>query len=418
MKVQCPQCRFESEFSESRIGTIHKCISCKFSFPILEAAGDISQSESVAHSSRVEKSSTMKSTLLTESKISSDEVESYIDSLQELKSQMKQEEKAKSEEEIRNLKIPRPDESTSIELAHSRKTRVSEEALEEGLPLTRTEAHDNRKREREVKVSSTSKGISVEPNTWEELEDKGIEFLKTPSGWGVLSAVIILIFSIVIWWVSSPDQSRTQEAHDPYLSELLRESTPPASSHSSSVETTTPMHAERKTSRTSAPKTNRVPARSRVNTMYTLMFEGRFREVRKLARSSTSIEEKALSYEASFLDENMSSSRKNKAYRELQDLRRRHPDQSALVRSEAAQFLRSDLPPSSARESLRRLESLTLTRSKDPLVFAYIGVAFERLGNPQLALQNWGQALTLQGDFPWIQKQREALTKRASPKSR
>lgn len=122
-----------------------------------------------------------------------------------------------------------------------------------------------------------------------------------------------------------------------------------------------------------------------------------------------SLSERALYFEAVFLDQTSSDSVRRAAVSELNQLAEQYPRSSLLVRSMGVYRI-THQDNKQVPLGIQQLQALQLTRAKDALVPAYVGLGFYRLKKYSDAINYWNQALTLEPKVTWAAHQKSRTT--------
>lgn len=143
--------------------------------------------------------------------------------------------------------------------------------------------------------------------------------------------------------------------------------------------------------------------------MRTDLIAGEFENVIRVGSSAPQLqdEEAALFLEALFERAGEKFSRHQELVKKLEDYRTHYPSSSALVRTMALALIKNSEKEKSIAKAIEILKSLQLTRAEDPLVFAYLGRAYDLIDRSDLAHRAWDQSLALDPHFVSILRTRE-----------
>jgi len=139
--------------------------------------------------------------------------------------------------------------------------------------------------------------------------------------------------------------------------------------------------------------------------MLDALFMGDFDKVIQIASAEKEMvrhRERALVLEAKLIHEEISPTDLRRIKSEIDQTRREEPDSASFMRVLAVYQFRAPGPKKNLYNSIELLKSLSLTDATDPLVFAYLGLAYQELGRLDLAERTWEQALELAPKFLWV----------------
>lgn len=438
MKALCPQCGRETEVSDTRAGSLFKCL-CKFSFRLPKASSEASSEENSFSSPSKASSDPLEAyeSINESSQITDGDVDQYISSLNQIKSDLKKEEEEQKVEKFKEISMPDMHEGP-IELKVEKKIEAKVSIEDETIPAKNEVVDEPTVEDSEVSDSRpnfrpayerSSPGSQV--SEFEQLKERALDFVRTPVGVAACAGLALVLFSVLIFsLISGSDEVVTAEIDDPFLKELLvnDEGSEVASNQTKNLKTPaisrsskSPSTLKVATSQKSLKKPAKTKRKKEVST-YTrsllAMYEADFEQVRSFGNSrNAKLGVKALALEAVFLDAKQSAAQKTKAKEELAKLRDRYPNSSLLVRTEATSHLTQLAGAHDPAQAIQKLKSLSLTRSTDPLVFAYIGFAYDHAGSARRAVLNLNQALTLRRNFSWAKKEKDRLTRRLRAES-
>lgn len=416
MEVKCPQCGRVYDLPETKISRSLKCL-CKFTFrcdPTSQTTSNTEQKEYITKNSALNSLDQETPAVdSNESNISEVELDGFLHSLRKSRAEIKERESkiekylnitekqnvGSLDQEI-EIDLPRKSEDTSTsELNPS----LFEETSESSIP-------------RDIEVfSSNEKQREQLPET-PRFRNQLTSFLSSRAGiLSMVSVGIIGILSFALFSIFS--SSHNQKEQDPYLSELLKGNEPQLPKilnepKSNSRPAPVPEKPKLKSPtqdkptasvRTAKPKKSKEPAvagSGNSGNIEKWSLEGNYESILdrfpsyQLLKGS---EQQAHYFEAVFLSKKSSTSEKAKAREELKN---------QFDRSRSSSFARalavSDIGLNNQVEAIKKLKNLQLTRSRDPFVFGFLGLAYERLKRPKLALGAYSQAVTLQPNFPWV----------------
>jgi len=428
-KVKCPQCGKSHEIADDNLMKIIRC-ACKFNFRPKSLV------KTKTPSTKNEKPTILRNSDLdfhqeetveisnTPSDITDGQINNYISSLQKAHDDIKTLEEDSKEVPIVSKSIDGPieiDERISI---RRQKQLEKEESLQqtEGTDED-SELNKTPKMAVEPKAPSaippptairyqTSDISSKKNESWQfwalNLYQKHTKLLIS----GTISIVVLLGFAV--YWISrSP---APVEKPDPYLSQLLKKNSDVSSDLlPSSHHRTKEKHINLKTppKKTLPLRSKKVPvAVQRVNLYPKLLrysYAGEYEKLISLAEEKEHLSsgERALYFEARILSQNTSEKKKRQTLEDIKKSKKRNPDTSIFMRAEALAWTQS-LHQQLILRGVEQLKSLQLTRPKDALVYAYLGLAYDRLKKPRLALKEWNEVETLEPKLAWVIKKKEA----------
>ncbi|MDB5038054.1 MAG: hypothetical protein JWQ35_1582, partial [Bacteriovoracaceae bacterium] len=211
-----------------------------------------------------------------------------------------------------------------------------------------------------------------------------------------ISAGVIIILCI-LFLGPKPEEPKP----DPYLTRLLTPIETQIKTQAALKPPTTP-HPVKLVVRSKAPSTL-------LGKMNLATFNGEFENVVRLGSTAPNLgdEELALFLEALFQRAGNKPTRHAELRQRLEQEKSTHPENSALIRTTALSILLNPSKERSLSKALEILKSLSLTRSNDTLVFAYLGLTYEQMDQLNLAHQAWDESLTLEPGFVWILEKRD-----------
>jgi len=401
MELTCPECGRAYDIPDHTTQRLFKCI-CKFTFAVDNArAGKSTKKGAENFTAKSEVSSFNED---SKGSISEAAITQFASNLRK---NIPTDTDSPSEREVLNSKPP-PNFSAVIEVDEQRVVKkngereaklksISHEEDESTLEVPGRKSKLNEIRQRQLKIEKT---------IWTaELCRKLVEDRKWQAGILAASAGVITIslFSYDLLTRIPPPPP------DPFLNQLLtKQETSPVVESSSKAEVKDDQ-PENPPAFTPVVKT--IPnqnVKSKAKTNYLRMIsDGRFQGVEKFFEYQKNLggNDRALLLELALLgrDENL----RTKVSFILEDENgvRKNP---AMQRT-AALYLIGDLKTRGT--GINQLLSLQLTRPRDALVSAYLGLAYKDAKRPDLAFQAWGQAITQDQSLAWLQKEREELAR-------
>lgn len=449
MRVNCPNCGREFDIPESEGHRMLKCL-CKNLFRANQALAGKTHSakadtppSSTASSSVTEPKapagadyfSDEKSVDDVESSMSSAELEGFLSDLKKPK------DSPKSPEEVRTAparsadapKVRLPDPAATIELGESRAERKPakkepkdfETELLESMPEPSQPSLDDISMTIPSKVaenptferSSRARHTRTETKFWDKLWSQ-----FTRAHWGVQAGIgfalflpVIALMALLFWPEEKPEQ-----AMDPAISKLLTpqpkrqeakpskpaEVPPPPSPKPAEV---TPAAS----AKSSAPQSDQ----KRYEKLYASTLNGDFENVIRLAASHVSSlqpEELALYFEAQLVRAGKDSKRISEIRGEIDSALKSTGRDTALLRAHSVSVLRDPQQKDDLKRVVETLRSLSLTRARDPFVFTYLGMTYEKFDRLDLSHNAWDQALTLEPRLAWLLQRREQIYRNQS----
>lgn len=426
MEVSCAQCGRVYDVPEERKTRTIKC-SCKYSFRPSEVLHQAKSSkESSDHkkdpnrTSFFEEKNQSEGNNTSKEALTDDKVDSFLNSLRTSHTRLKAEELTKRKKD--DVKIQLPTEVGEIEIDDEKIKRSESPTLEtKNLDLF-DEASSTGE---ETEVSAPKKRKAIENEHYREsfarrqaaqaepkdLQEKLQDFVRKPVGIASLGlfGASLLAIALSFFFFSSPEK-KVQE--DPYLSQLLQERTKTAQKpilvkNRAPIEQANQKIAQKNLKQQSEkkklPKTAQKKKVNLTRLNYLGNYEGILQQVKTPDPNNS--EEIANYYEAVFLHPKSSANKIRSALVTLKNISSAKGD-SILVRSFSAGLIASKTS-ANIKAAIEQLQNLQLTRSKDPLVYAYLGLAYYNLNKPKLALTSWNQALTLNGSLAWVLKKKE-----------
>ncbi len=230
-----------------------------------------------------------------------------------------------------------------------------------------------------------------------------------------LISFTVVIFSIVLGialWLKEPPPPETPP--DPYLTKLLTPVKPglttttqiqkqPAAAIPTPASEAKPVATKAPVARSTQEDEDDLDSSSDIyKKMRTAAFKNDHENIIRIATGTgqqLGEEERALYLEASIIRAGANKARLREIYLRLSEERRNHPNAGAFVRTQAVSMLYQPVSNRDLLTSLDLLKSLSLTRSRDPFVFYYLGQVYEKLGRMDLAHSTWEQTLILAPQF-------------------
>lgn len=341
-----------------------------------------------------------------ESSISGEELEGFLSTLKKNREQLSQEEQV-SKPVIKTVN-PNPGD---IELGTSKaeKKEKAPALAEEIIPelLTHRTAPDPEKRISTVPPSTTKPPkrqtlIAPKRTAWEQFQDLSVA--------KQIAALSIAALPIVIVGISMTEPDAPPAPADTRISKLLQPvAERPAPLPRVEREVVVEKKVEPKV--VEAPKEVEKRAQPRAYTaLYQNSIEGDFENVIRLAApqlSSLSNEEKALYFEAQLARAGRDPVRIRDIRNSIQSANSERDSDSALRRAQLTSYLRDPNAKSGAGKIIEGYRQLVMTRPRDPILFAYLGMGYEKMDRPDLAFEAWDQALTLEPQMVWLIERRE-----------
>ncbi len=422
MKTKCTQCGKIFSVPDGQVNRAIKC-ACKNIF-VAKAFDDGKKSE-VKEDVEVfkEEGVTSKNIDSVEQDVNDPNLDHYVSFLRQSKPQMKVSESSEFVEltpiksnPIEEIEVSQPsisrgketlaepadagdaelEETVTSRLNHNQKSQPSTQAAPQSPSKSRLSAG---KETIKIKYPVPRPPIMHDPRK-----------IYALAGAGVV-AIILLVFAI-----SSKPSEQIVEQNDPYLQQLLTKKSSNAVQSANTSPKVQPapslkLPEPRKMAETKAELDQKPAVKSPVilDNLLEATFEGNFENVIRIASTSKNLddEEKAVFLEALFARAGAQINRHADLMDQLHKYRSEYPDSSALMRAKAVGILKNPSENKNLNQALEILRSLSLTRSRDPLVFTYLGFVFQELDRLDLAHQAWDQALTIQRDFVWLLQVRD-----------
>ena len=382
MRVNCPECGREFDIPDAEGNRLLRCI-CKNLF----RANDASKSSS---SKPLEPQNVVLETKRgfymeeeqqgeAESSISEGDMDSFLSTLKKNKKEI-----SLSDNDSRAVpKVVRPADG-NIELGDL-KTEKKPKKDEESLP-------DFSEPNPSYVSRPSRKPVPPPRDLWDKIQDLSPkEKILGGSALGVLLIVLISVFSL-------REKPRVEVNVDPSISKLL-----------------TPRQIEEE--RRPAPiepapfvKAPAEPARY-LDSMRRSSYAGDFENVIRIGavnRARLRPSELALFFDAQLIRAGNDGKRITEIRAEIEKVGGRDMD-SVLRRSHSLSLLKDPALSDSLPKILGVFKSLSLTRADDPLVYAYLGLAYEKLENLEQASAAWDQAITLEPNLAWLLERREQI---------
>ncbi len=398
MELVCPECGRTYEIPEHTTQRLFKCL-CKFTF-------NLDQGKSEAKTKKVESQKlSANSTPINEptptSNFSDDEVDSFASALRKtIASEL-------PKKSVGDVKAPPPiyDMNRTFDIDEEKIIKKPEPkaAIEDELTEESTVEMPDRKG---LAKSAAKTPPAFEEPWYEVVLEKIRDDRKIQIGSGV-ALILFVALSVVAYrhltYVPPPPP-------DPYLGKLLSKPAEPLSRPSPP----TPAPVEEKVSEIHqkdempvATKTVPLEVRKKAApvdskpSLYRLLVDGKHEQLAKQISNWKELDnqEKALVAEAGVLTEDESLKQKI-----IILLGQTKMDGGLASRT---QGLIESSSAQTREAGIARLQSLQLTRPKDPLVSAYLGWAWAKAKRPDQAMSSWSQALTTQRNLPWVQQMRE-----------
>ncbi len=313
-------------------------------------------------------------------------------------------------------KSPSPTESTDANLLLE---STSLDSIETMAPLPNRESKIQRVSNANPR-ESRSKPVP-QASLWEKFLD--LDFSKQL---GIVASIAIPLTALIVWMTK---EEVKQEVMDPRVQQLLtpNSATGERSRTSNSEEpsqkpinlsknTEATPEAVRQKAATKPPPPPATPTPSTNpsdNSLFQNMladtYQGNFENVVRAGAGKVktlSDEELALYFEALLARAGRNYERIQQIRADIESSRPRAAMPSSIMRAQLVALMRDPRATNNLKRVLETFESLSLTRSRDPLVFAYWGMAYERLERLDLAHKIWDQALTLQPKLAWLIERR------------
>lgn len=401
MKFKCPECGRLNSSDDKNLNRPFKC-QCKHSFLIqdshvVEEASE--PSNEIVHPTGQEPSNFFEEETFDQgeipSEISDTDIHDYLNNLKSSKTKIVgEEEKQKQNFDTGEIN---PQQDIEIQMQPGPEENAPAEA---GSNENEAEEEENEKVYEQYRISQARRNSSYREPWWTPLTTReGIIISSTVGGFLFVGLVLLLIFS--------GGEEEYQE--DPYLSALLEGSKKEVPieekrrDRKKKVSETVRKPQPKKTAALPRTKTS-PPDQLSLSALLTEFKRGNFDRVVSsgLAKDQSNLQEKALIIEAAFLSEKTSSTKKEKLSRQLVSLKSSHPSNASVARAEAVWLLRTGSSKERAKNALKILQSLKLTRPDDPFVPAYMSFAFRILERPDLAIASLREAQNLDGKLVWL----------------
>lgn len=412
MRVKCPSCGKVFDIPKAQEGKMMRCL-CRSLFRA-KPTDDIQDIADIAEVSDPEETieSQRKSIDTSKAKsdedaregqkhISEDELDNYLDTLKKSRSEVRTlevEAKAKNSGSPKT-KIEPPAaifESPSLELS-SDPRKVAEIAGEsdEKNPIT-DEGSDQLILENAVKKSS-ERVSGTQPVVWYK------DFRVLAAGFAMILIVLVGLLTLLT-------KKEEKKIEDPYLTQLLKPSNEPAPAPKEVKENhrnpTPPPKAI-----SVEPSKPKIQVKPMGNSLYDRLlkefYEGRFENVVRLASSAKDLgsEERALHFEALVQRANDNRPRLQEIKSQINEERKR-TQAPVFLRSIAAAMIFSASETKELLQAIEILKNLAITRSRDALIFVYLGFAYHEIDRPDLMNQAWNDATNMAPGFTWLIEQR------------
>ena len=427
MEINCPQCGKIYDIPDELLGRQIRCI-CRFNFRPKDVANRIAATsnspiedknqEPLAPRHTTNFDETSESEISKES-ISETQLDDYISNLKQMQGDLKQEEvKTKANEKIvlpktfkgtieieERLKPKKSDDDSSAVVSLEEETTATEDSinLDQAQAAESVEAFKSPSQRRQTRPE-------FKETDWRE---SFIDFSKSKKGVFALSSGIVLLLLLTLTIVFSAKEIQ-DEKPDPYLSQLLQnkkkvldktlEDKPVRLKNDHTTKNTVPPAKTLAASK--APTKTFRKDQSNYSNLLSMSFRADYSKLIKEAESiKLSLPERCLYLEALLLSPGTSPKRRASILQEVQKLKSSQQDSSILSRVESVAYLSSS-NQKSRLYAIQILKSLQITRADDPLVYAYLGSAYEKLGKPKLALGAWNQSLTIEPRLVWVLKKK------------
>lgn len=426
MEVSCAQCGRVYDVPEERKTRTIKC-SCKYSFRPSEILHQAKPSKEASEQKKDPNRTSFFEEKIqvpnekSKEELSEDKVDSFLSSLRTSHSRLKAEELSKRKKD--DIKIQLPTEVGEIEI-DDQKIKNSESPTVETKNLELFDEAPLVGEETEVSASKKRKAIENEhyresfaKRKAAQLEKKDFQeklqdFVRKPAGIASLGlfGVSLLGIALSFFFFSSPEK-KVQE--DPYLSQLLQERTktkraPILTKKLKPEEPVNQKVAQKNLKQNHQSKTLPKIAQKKKLNLTRLNYLGDYDAILQLVKTpdQNNSEEIANYYEAIFLHPKSSANKIRSALVTLKNISSARGG-SVLIRSLSVGLIATKAS-ANIKAAIEQLQNLQLTRSKDPLVYAYLGLAYYNLNKPKLALTSWNQALTLSPSLAWVLKKKES----------
>jgi len=428
VEINCPQCGKTYDIPDELSGRQIRCI-CRFNFRPKDAANRVSSSstrtsanqdsEPILSQQSTHFDETSESALPKES-ISEIQLDDYISNLKQMQGDLKEkDDKVKANEKVI---LPKAFEGT-IEIEERPKLKKAADEFDASISLdeetTATEDSINLDQTLAAESVEVFKTPSQRRQTRPEIKpvdwrESFIDFSKTKKGVFALSSGIALLLLLSLTIIFSAKEVQEVKP-DPYLSQLLQnkkkvpeklqgEKPVPPKNDSISKKQVPPAKT---LAGSKAPASTPKRIQSNYSNLLSMSFRANYSKLIKEAESGKlSLSERCLYFEALLLSPSSSPKRRAAILKEVQNLKSTQQDSSMLSRVEAVAYLSSTNQKSNLY-AIQILKSLQVTRAEDPLVYAYLGSVYEKLGKPKLALGAWNQSLTIEPGLVWVLKKKQ-----------
>jgi len=402
MELTCPECGRAYEIPEHTTQRLFKCM-CKFTFRVESARGGAKPKKREVAETFTAKNEEVGFTEDSKGVISDHDISQFANNLRKKLPFLEEPSEVKGNKPAPSA--PPTNFHQSIDVDENRITKKKEEreAKQKAASLDEESTQEMPGRKSKLNEIRMRQSQVQKETWWSEL----IEKLTEDRRWQVGSAAASVFLVAIIASTYSYITRVPPPPPDPFLNQLLtkKEIAPEAQkeliAEPAAAESTSAPDASAKPIK-SAPASNK----QRINFMQ-LIADARFQEAEKNFDNQKSLgaTDRALLLELALLSQSESLRAKVSFIIKDATLIAKYP----ILQRTAALYMVGDLQTRGA--GINQLQSLQLTRPRDALVPAYIGIAYKEAKRPDLALQAWGQALTQDQSLAWLQKEKEDLAR-------
>jgi hypothetical protein len=229
-------------------------------------------------------------------------------------------------------------------------------------------------------------------------------------------SVGVLILGFGVWFVLHEPPVEIEEKMDPSIAKLLAPVQSPEPTPSVAPIPAPPPAVTPKPAPAATTKKQEAARPNLAQTMREQIYRGDFKKVTEINKRNFarwSLEEKSLFWEAQLFAQPRNTNVKTQVVNEIKAHLKKNPDNTSLLRAQSATTLFGYFDRPALNRAREVLRSLALTQSRDPLVFVYLGLLFERYERMDLAHQAWDQALTQESRLVWLLKRRDQAYRKA-----
>lgn len=422
MRVKCPQCGKEFSIPDTEAHRLLKCV-CKSLFRAnenrVDAVLDVSKTEVKLEAKGgfyLEDEDTSE----PDTSITGAQLDNYLDTLKKNRTEIVAKDSITSPP-VTNIRGPQMD---SIELGESRAEKkseskkkdtkdidelsralgISEDSISNAAASSDLKAFSQQSsRVSRVKAAPVRERSALDLDyLWDRFQD-----LSLPVQISGGLAIAVPLGVITFFLLREPE--KVQEQMDPQLVKLLTPRTVTEEPEPVTPKKAPPALESPKKAAPSKPAPPPEVDNRRYLEMRKNSFEGNFEHVIRIgapARAKLSPEELALYFEAQMARATRNQERLGQIAEDVRQTQKAKDDSTALIRALASAELRLAKDAAQLRRPLEMLKSLGLTRARDPLVYAYLGMVYEKLERLDLAHEVWDQALTLEPKLVWLIERR------------